>query len=127
MNIPTELIEIIIDEGDYREWRVYITELNKEYAKRIRCKDMYEGQIIEYCHKWPNHKWYKFDGKTMTGICIKMNYRYLRLKDRWSENDDIVDQGRYYFDLDVFYDIRTVNNYHYGKESHQIMRLPSNY
>ena len=35
MNIPNELSLMILDEGDYREWRVKMTELVKEYSQCI--------------------------------------------------------------------------------------------
>ncbi len=57
MMIPNELIELILEEGDYRRWREQMTELIKEYHQRIYRNTIGEREIIRYSRRYSKKVW----------------------------------------------------------------------
>ncbi len=93
MNIPTELIEMIIDEGDYREWRMKMKGLIEEYHLRVHRNSRCKRNIISFSYRYSKAVWDDISKRWMKGISITMNHRNLEWKlsgnedsqERWDE------------------------------------------
>ena len=105
MNIPTELIELIVLEYDYHEWRVKMTRLNRDYQYHVSINWIYGCQCVTYGRVWHFDNDYK-----EISISLSMNYRTLT-------------EGNNKYN----YLIRNINRWEWTGDMLSLPKLPSNY